>query len=46
MTITNEATIRLLMGIVRGTVIETFSAETLLPLSFDGSYLGVKRRKG
>ncbi|HEY0978204.1 MAG TPA: cytidine deaminase [Flavobacteriales bacterium] len=31
--------IRLLMGVVKGPVIETFSAETLLPLSFDNSFL-------
>ena len=30
---------RLLLGIVRGPVVETFSAETLLPLSFDSSQL-------
>jgi cytidine deaminase len=32
--------LRLLLGIVKGPVIETFSAETLLPLSFDSSQLG------
>ncbi|MBV6405743.1 MAG: Cytidine deaminase [Flavobacteriales bacterium] len=31
--------LRLLMGIVRGPVLETFSAESLLPLSFDSSFL-------
>jgi cytidine deaminase len=31
--------IRLLMGNVRGPVLETFSAESLLPLSFDSSFL-------
>ncbi len=31
--------LRLLMGIVRGPVLETFSAESLLPLCFDSSYL-------
>ncbi len=36
--------IRLLMGVVKGPVIETFSAETLLPLSFDSSQLGKKPR--
>lgn len=35
--------LRLLMGIVKGPVIETFSAETLLPLSFDSSQLLRKR---
>lgn len=36
--------IRLLLGVVKGPVIETFSAETLLPLSFDSSQLGRKAR--
>ena len=35
---------RLLMGIVKGPVIETFSAETLLPLCFDSAQLGKKPR--
>ncbi|MBP8824449.1 MAG: cytidine deaminase [Flavobacteriales bacterium] len=35
---------RLLLGVVKGPVIETFSAETLLPLSFDSSQLGRKPR--
>jgi cytidine deaminase len=35
-----EGPIRLLMGIVKGPVIETFSAETLLPLSFGAARLG------
>jgi cytidine deaminase len=37
--------IRLLMGVVKGPVIETFSAETLLPLSFDSSQLGRKKAR-
>ena len=37
--------IRLLMGVVKGPVIETFSAETLLPLSFDSSQLGKKKAR-
>ncbi|MFT3885055.1 MAG: cytidine deaminase [Flavobacteriales bacterium] len=37
--------IRLLMGIVKGPVIETFSAETLLPLSFDSSYLASGKKR-
>lgn len=36
--------IRLLMGVVKGPVLETFSAETLLPLSFDSSQLRKKPR--
>jgi cytidine deaminase len=40
-----KSPIRLLMGIVKGPVIETFSAETLLPLSFDSSYLTPARKK-
>lgn len=36
--------IRLLMGVLKGPVIETFSAETLLPLSFDSAQLGKKGR--
>ena len=36
---------RLLMGIVKGPVIETFSAETLLPLSFDSSQLGKRKAR-
>lgn len=39
-----KSPIRLLMGVVRGPVVETFSAETLLPLSFDGSYLGRRKK--
>lgn len=39
-----KSPIRLLMGIVRGPVLETFSAETLLPLSFDSSYLRPKKK--
>ncbi|MBL7964547.1 MAG: cytidine deaminase [Flavobacteriales bacterium] len=35
--------IRLLMGTRKGIVIETFSAESLLPLAFDGSFLGRRR---
>jgi cytidine deaminase len=31
--------IRLLMGNVRGPVLETYSADSLLPLSFDSSFL-------
>ncbi len=41
-----EGPIRLLMGIMRGPVIEVFSVDTLLPLSFDSSLLPGKRRKG
>ena len=40
-----EGPIRLLMGIVKGPVIETFSAETLLPLSFDSSQLSKKKAR-
>lgn len=40
-----KSPIRLLMGIVKGPVIETFSAETLLPLSFDGSFLAPARKR-
>lgn len=36
--------IRLLMGVMRGPVIETFSADTLLPLSFDSSHLPRRRK--
>lgn len=36
--------IRLLMGVVKGPVLETFSAETLLPLSFDSSQMRKKPR--
>ncbi|MBS1580800.1 MAG: cytidine deaminase [Bacteroidetes bacterium] len=36
--------IRLLMGVMRGPVIETFSADTLLPLSFDSSHLARRRK--
>lgn len=36
---------RLLLGVVKGPVIETFSAEILLPLSFDSSQLR-KRKAG
>lgn len=36
--------LRLLMGIVGGAVLETFSAETLLPLSFGSSQLRKKPR--
>lgn len=39
-----QGPIRLLMGVVKGPVIETFSAETLLPLTFDASQLGRKKR--
>jgi cytidine deaminase len=39
-----QGPIRLLMGIVKGPVIETFSAETLLPLCFDSALLA--RKKG
>lgn len=38
-----QGPIRLLMGIVKGPVVETFSAETLLPLAFDSS--GLHKRK-
>jgi cytidine deaminase len=38
-----QGPIRLLMGIVKGPVIETFGVETLLPLSFDSSRLGRKK---
>lgn len=37
--------VRLLMGIVKGPVIETFSAEMLLPLAFNSSYLAPARRR-
>lgn len=37
--------IRLLMGVVKGPVIETFSAETLLPLSFDNSFLRSSKKR-
>ncbi len=36
--------VRILMGIVKGPVLETFSAESLLPLSFDSSQLRRKPR--
>lgn len=40
-----EGPIRLLMGIVRGPVIEMFSVDALLPLSFDSSQLPARRKK-
>lgn len=40
-----EGPIRLLMGVVRGPVIEMFSVDALLPLSFDSSQLPGKRKK-
>lgn len=40
-----EGPIRLLMGIVRGPVIEMFSVDALLPLSFDSGHLPGKRKK-
>ena len=40
-----EGPIRLLMGIMRGPVIETFSVDALLPLSFDSAHLPGKRKK-
>jgi cytidine deaminase len=40
-----KSPIRLLMGVVRGPVIETFSTDTLLPLSFDSSYLKPARKR-
>jgi cytidine deaminase len=40
-----EGPIRLLMGVVRGPVIEMFSVDTLLPLSFDSNHLPGKRKK-
>jgi cytidine deaminase len=40
-----EGPMRLLMGIVRGTVIEVFSVDTLLPLSFDSNHLPGKPKK-
>ena len=40
-----EGPMRLLMGIVRGPVIEMFSVDTLLPLSFDSKNLPGKSRK-
>lgn len=39
-----DGPIRLLLGVVKGPVFETFSAETLLPLSFDSKQLGKKAR--
>lgn len=39
-----QSPIRLLMGIVRGPVVESFSSEALLPLSFDSSHLPGTRR--
>ncbi len=40
-----EGPIRLLMGILRGPVIEMFSVDTLLPLSFDSKNLPGTSRK-
>lgn len=40
-----EGPIRLLMGVMRGPVIEMFSVDALLPLSFDSGHLPGKRRK-
>ncbi len=40
-----EGPIRLLMGIVRGPVIEMFSVDALLPLSFDSAHLPGKRKR-
>jgi cytidine deaminase len=41
-----EGPIRLLMGIVRGPVIEMFSVDSLLPLSFDSNHLpGAKKKR-
>lgn len=40
-----EGPMRLLMGIVRGPVIEVFSVDTLLPLSFDSSHLPGKHKR-
>lgn len=40
-----ESPIRLLMGIVRGPVIEMFTVDALLPLSFDSAHLPGKRKK-
>lgn len=42
-----EGPIRLLMGISRGPVIEMFSVDALLPLSFDSSHIpGMRRKRG
>ena len=40
-----EGPIRLLMGLMRGPVIEMFSVDALLPLSFDSSHLPGARKK-
>ena len=40
-----EGPIRLLMGIMRGPVIEMFSVDALLPLSFDSAALPGRRKK-
>lgn len=40
-----EGPIRLLMGIVNGPVIEMFSVDALLPLSFDSKHLPGARKK-
>ena len=40
-----EGPIRLLMGLMRGPVIEMFSVDALLPLSFDSSHLPGTRKK-
>lgn len=41
-----DGPIRLLMGVVRGPVIEMFTVDSLLPLSFDSAHLpGTKRKK-
>lgn len=40
-----ESPIRLLMGIVRGPVLESFSSEALLPLSFDSGHLPGRRTR-
>jgi cytidine deaminase len=41
-----EGPIRLLMGVVRGPVIEMFSVDALLPLSFDSNHLpGAKKKR-
>ena len=40
-----EGPIRLLMGITRGPVIEMFTVDALLPMSFDSGHLPGARRK-